>query len=352
MSENPNELSYRKYPTTLILFGLFSIGGGFYLYLQKNSWLGPAIALALALLFFLLASVLEVNANRITRTLSISRRGLIQRYHQEIAYSEITSIHVGTSYDSGNSSRTYRVEIKHKDGNIVPLRKAYSSGKRSKEKQAQKLRDFIGIEGVDTSFGGMINTASRVSLSQLRAEQESITGDQNETHVTDGIRWTISTHAFNTSLISRWHSSDYTLPENFLYLTQKMKGQKNLPDNKLLQSVYDKLFEQSLKIYNFDKADTPNLSNADLFPLDTHLEGDFFAYTSDKALAQKILNPWVERPLGVWAHKHPFTQGSTDQLAVLFSPRGLYIAVMGYINQEYLDELARLGAELIRAQEN
>ena len=107
-----------------------------------------------------------------------------------------------------------------------------------------------------------------------------------------------------------------------------------------------------MKIYNFDEADTPNLSNADLFPLDAHLEGDFFAYTNNKALAQNILNPWVKWPLADWARKHPFTQGSTDQLAVLFSPRGLYLAVMGYVNQEYLDELAHLGAELIRVQGN
>ena len=354
MDNNANQFSFRDYPTLPVIFGLASIGAGVYFYLRNPAtWTMPAVTLGVGLLMFLLASVLDVHADRITRTLSISRRGLVQRYQREIPFDEIAAIQIGASYsadDDGSTSTTYRVEIVLKDGSIVPLRKSYSSGRSSKEKRAQRLREFIGVGGADMSHDGIFQAASQMAQSQLQAEQESITGNQNEIHETNGIRWQIETLAFGSSPISRWYSSDYELPDNFLYLTQKMEGQKNPPNNKLMQAMHKKLFEQSLKVYGFDEFDAPNRKNADLFFLDDRLDAHFLAYTSDERLAQQILNPWTAMPLAAWAQKYPFTKNSVGQLAVLFGPSGLYLAVMGYINTEYLEELANLGAELVRAQ--
>ena len=350
MDNESNQLSFRDFPTAIVIFGMLSVGGGIFFYLQTRELVATAIALAFSLFLFLLASVLDVSADRLTRTLNISRRGLVQHYQRKIPFGDIASIQLGTSYGGDSSSPTYRVEIVLKDGSVVPLRNAYSSGRSGKEKQAQRLRDFIGIAGADTSLGGMIQTASQMAQHQFQAEQESITGDQDEVHETNGVRWKITTHAFGSAPMSRWHSSDYSLSDNFLYLTQKIAGQKNPPNNKLMQTVYEELFEQSMKIYGFDETDAPNMQNADLFVLNARLEETFFAYTSNAQIAQQILNPWTAIPLADWARSHPFTQNSTDQLAVLFGPNGLYLSVMGYINAEYLAELAALGAELVRAQ--
>ena len=352
MDKNTDQLSFRDFPTALVIAGFLSIAGSIYFYLQSHEWIPSAIALGFSLLLFLFATVLDVSADRLTRTLNISRRGLVYRYQREIPFNEIASIQVGSRYDSDDGSRTYRVELLLNDTSVVPLRNAYSSGRRCKEKQAEKLRAFIGVGGTDLSISGSFRNASRQMQPQFQAEQESITGNQNEVHETNGVRWQIKTFAMSTTPITRWHSSDYLLPDHFLYLTQKMTGQKNPPDNKLVQAMYEKLFEQSLKIYGFDAADTPNLQNADLFTLDARLDETFFAFTSNASLARQILNPWTAIPLAAWAQAHPFKQNSTDQLAVLFAPGGLYLAVMGYVNAEYLAELAALGAELVRAQGN
>jgi hypothetical protein len=74
------------------------------------------------------------------------------------------------------------------------------------------------------------------------------------------------------------------------------------------------------------------------------------AFTSDPAGARQILNPWVERPLADWAQKYPLKQGNTNQLAVIFSPQGVYLATMGLVNPEFLQELTALGVELVKAQ--
>ena len=107
---------------------------------------------------------------------------------------------------------------------------------------------------------------------------------------------------------------------------------------------------QSLKIFGFDKSDIPNSENADVFPLDARLDAHFIAYTSDKELIPQVLSPWVAIPLANWVEKHSSSQNSSEKLAVLFSPKGVYLAVPGYVNTEYLDELTDLGVEIVLAQ--
>ena len=56
-------------------------------------------------------------------------------------------------------------------------------------------------------------------------------------------------------------------------------------------------------------------------------------------------------PLAAWVQSHPLVKNNrSDELAILFSPEGLYLATMGLTNPEFLDDVAKLGAELIKAQ--
>ena len=350
---NENEYARQEYPISRVIMGFAFIAGGFYLYIQTGQWLFSSIFLALGLLSVLFASVLKINANRITRTLDISRTGLVQRYQREISFNEISTIQLGSSYNRKNG-RSYRIEIALKDGEIIPLRKHHSSGRRGKEKKAQELRRFIGVGGADSSLGGMFNAAlkmaKQVATPQFQAEQESISGNQAQIHERGGVRWQLETVGFGNMPISRWHALDYTLPSNFLYLAQKISGQKELPAQNLLNPVYEKLFEKPMQIYGFNEADIPNLPNADLFQLDSQLSEHFFAYTSDETRARQILNAWTKQPIIAWAKEHPFNGDSSDQLAILFSPNGLYLAVPGYVNEIYLDQLAELGTALVLAQ--
>ncbi|MCF6278057.1 MAG: hypothetical protein L3J16_04820 [Anaerolineales bacterium] len=206
----------------------------------------------------------------------------------------------------------------------MPLRKGYSSGRNKKERQAQRLREIIGVDGTDASIGGIFQTIEKMAAPRLQAEQESITGDQDEIHETDGVRWQIKTLAFGLSPISRWQSADVALPNNFIYLTQKMKGQKQPASNKLTQIVYEKLFAQSLNIYGYREMAAPYLDKADIYPVEARLSRDFFAFASDAAIANKILTPWTTMPLANWANRHPFKENTNEQLALFYGPQGLF----------------------------
>jgi hypothetical protein len=324
---------------------------GVYLYWRNGQWIALAIALGINLLILLLSTVLDVQADRLRGTLSISHRGLLRRSQRQIYFNEIESIQLGTSVrnDDGRKSRSYRVEIWLNDGSVVPLRTSYSSGRKSKTKTIEALRKIIGVSGAPTSVGGMIDLVSQVAASQIRVEQEVITGDQADIHETQGVRWQLESLSAGASPITRWLAPDYALPDHFLYLAQKLEGQKG---NKLMQMVSENFMAPSvlLSLYGFDESDTPNIENAETISLVGGLNKHFTAYASDERVARPILNAWVTTPLRAWAEKYPLKQGSSDQLLVLLGPNGLYLAVSGHIEAERLEELANLGAALARWQ--
>jgi hypothetical protein len=78
------------------------------------------------------------------------------------------------------------------------------------------------------------------------------------------------------------------------------------------------------------------------------------AYTSNQAEAQQILTPWIQQPLAEWGAKYPLQQFQSgarfSQIVVLFSPNGVYIATLGTLPPDKLDEVTRLGVELVKAQ--
>ncbi len=354
MQENPNELSYREYPVSLVLFSFLSFGVAAYFFLQNSAWTASAIAFALGALLLLMASILDVSANRITRKLSISRRGIIQHYHKEIDFSEIDLIQVGSHQDTDTSSRSYRIEITLKNGAILPFRNAYSGGRAAKEKRAKKLREFIGVGGADRSFGNLFRTAQQAATGQLqpqfRAEQEAITGDQNQIHETQGVRWQTETITFGNTPLLRWKSTDIFLPQSFLYLAQIPKDAIRLSDNKVTRQLSTPLFKHSLQLYGFSKEYTPDINTAQTIDLPADLGAYFTAYTDEPARAQQIINPWMIQALIRWAREHPLRKTS-DQLTLLLGPKGLIMAMPGLMNAEFLDEFAALGAELVRSQQ-
>ncbi len=358
MRDNPNEYSIREFPYTTIIIGLGFIAFGIFNYSKTNNWQNLALLCVIGLFILPFSTVLRVNAHRITRTINISRRGLFQRYHREVQFGEISAIQIGSHYgrDSDNNRTvTYRVEIILKNGEVVPLRKTYSGGRRGKEKTAQALREFVGVGGMSSSLSGAFSAAIEMAKQQvtpqMREEQESITGNQDQIHEQNGIRWQLKTLGFGNMPITRWHAIDYFLPPTrFLYLAQKREGQIELPAVGFLDSVHDKLFSQSLKVYNFEEKDAPNAAHGIQPKLDTQLNQLFLAHASDEVLANHILNSRTKILLFDWAKQHPASKDSSEQMAILFSPTGLYLTMPGYINSEYLDELTEFGSELFLAQ--
>ena len=347
MNDNPNQYNIREYPTQSLIFGLALILTGLYLYWRNGQWIALAIPLGIVLLILLLSTVLNVQADRLTGTLSIAHRGLLRRTQRQIYFNEIESIQLGRSVrnDEGSKSTSYRVEIWLNDGSVVPLRTSYSSGRKKKTETVEALRAFIGVSGAPTSVGGMIDLVSQVARSQIRVGQEAMTGDQVKIHETEGVRWQVESLSAGASPNTRWLAPDHALPDHFLYLAQKLEGQKS---NKLMQMVSENFLSPSLllNLYGFDESDTPGIENAETVALDRRLDTRFTALASDERTIRPILDAWARTSLSAWAEKYPLKQGSSDQLIVLLGPNGLYLAVSGHVAAERLEELANLGVAL------
>lgn len=353
--DNPSDqLTIREYPVFEWFFGLAALAfGTFTLRADPTQYFVPIAAAGVCLLFFVLSTILIVKADRNAGTLTIQRISLLRRFKREIPVSDLIAIQLEStrSYSSSSHSRstTYRIVAITKDQQVIPFRPSYSSGSWTKEAKAKKLREFLGVGGADMSIGGMLRTASSMAAEQFKVEQESITGDQDTYQVTDGVHWKLDTKAMGSSPVSRWFSPDYQMADSFVYVTQKIQGQSS--QGGLMSVVGKMLFKTSLSLYGFPPDLTPGVDNAEmLVPLDPQLEPHFMVYTSYLSGARQLLNPWTAMPLAAWAQKYPLKQGNNNQLAILFCPQGVYVAMMGLVNPEFLQELTALGVELVKAQ--
>ena len=145
MNNNQTKLHFREKPIAIWGIGIFMlIVGGIMFINNREQWIAPTIVMVVAVLVFLAGSIIEVTADKEARFLTISRRSILRKSLEEILFEDIDSIQIGTSYDDEDGTTTYRVEVRLKDGSVVPLRTVYSSGRKKKEEQAQTLREFIG----------------------------------------------------------------------------------------------------------------------------------------------------------------------------------------------------------------
>ena len=353
MDNHSDPLTLREYPIFEWIFGLAALAfGAFTLRSDPAQVILPIIASGVCLLFFSLSAILVVKADRTEGTLTIQRISLLRRYKREIPISSIQAIQLEStsSYSSSSHQRTttYRIVVITKDQEVIPFRNSYSSGSWPKEAKAKKLREFLGVGGADMSIGGLFQAASGMAAQQFQQEQAAITGSPDTDQVTDGVHWKLETKAMGGSPVSRWFSPDFQMTGNFVYVTQKMQGQSS--QSGLMSMVGKMLYRASLSLYGFAPDLTPGAEAGTVVPLDSQLEPYFMAFTSAPSLASSVLNPWAEMPLAAWAQKYPLQQGNTNQLAVLFCPQGVYVATLGLVNPEFLQELTALGVALVKAQ--
>ncbi len=345
MNNSSSELTLLDRPIVFWLFGASMLAGAIFV-LMRQQWLVGSI-LAASGIGILLIPTISVSANRITRALTISRHSLIRKSQQTIAFGEIAGISVSYKLDREDNSRTYRVEITLHNGEIVPLRNAYTSGHKRKDEQAQQLRAIVGVgEGV-TNMPPHVFDAANLQH-QFQQQQEEITGEQGTENITRGVRWSFETLAFSSTPLSHWRSSDFHLQDSFLFLAQKTPEQDMLPN--WLQSATNLLFKQSMLVYGFGEADSPDIATATPIELPERLKPYFLAYGDEPARAGQLLNTWVITPLVEWAHKYPLTQQNAgSQIVLHIGPKGLSLRTIGLVNPEYLDELTTLGVALVRA---
>jgi hypothetical protein len=347
MTEDQNTLVIRDYPTGLWLTGFFlMIFGIIFLITTPGNIFLIGIELILAFIFFILPKTLIITADKMSQKLTLHYRSLFQTSTKDIPFSEIVSFGLESSHDSDGS--TYRLSIRCKDGSVIPLRSYYSSGTRGKQKKADQLNQFLGLVEEDSGSQNLL-------ASTLHPQFQSPSTDSSiEEHITDGVHWRVQIAQLGNSTVTRWFSPDSCFTGGFLLLAQKAAGQKGFVSS-LFGGMGKMVFPPLMQLYGFSQADTPGLDSAVvLSPLEPHVEPHFAAFTSNPEAARSILNPWACNPLEDWATRYPlktFQPGKLfGQLVVLFSPQGLYIANMGELIPEAVEEITNLGIQLVKSQ--
>ncbi len=358
MDSNNSQLIIREYPFGVWIAGLFLAGAGAFFYAKTpGQWIVVTVLGAVGLILVLTATILTVGADRTSGMLTLKYRNLLfLGSKKEIPLSEIAAVQVEmsrgntSSSHGGSSGPSYRIVVVRKDGQVVPFRSYYSGGALGKQKKAQKLRTFLEVGGTDQTPLGLLKMGTQMIQERFQEQQESMTSDREEEHITDGIHWKVQTVTFGASAITHWFSPGFQCVSGFLFLTQKVEGQKTIGGG-----LGKMLYQQSIGLYGFSGEDTPGLTAAEvLTSLDPQLDSHFSAFTSDPGAARQILNPWIAAPLADWALRYPLKQvqkpGLFGQLAILFSPRGVYVASLGTMIPEAVEELTNLGVELVKTQ--
>lgn len=350
------ELRLRDYPIIAWLFGFGGIAFGTFYFLTNAA---PAryngfFSAGIGLLILIFMYALTITVDKQTGMLILDYRSIILHSVNEIPLSEIKSIRLDSSSSrSKNRSTTYRIEAVLKNGETIPFRSYYSSEFILKQRRVDALRKFIGLtEDFDESPIGLFRAVPKLGQQIAQAQQQALTGSNAEEHVTDGVHWQLQSIGIGAAPGTRWFSPDFKTRSGFLFLAQKVAGQSS---SGFLASLSKTLFKQSIALYGFDASDTPNLAQADLYAslspaVDTH----FMAFSSASSEARQILNPWAQNPLANWGERHPLKQlqssGPYSQIVVLFSPNGVYIACPGTLQPEQVDEVTKLGIELVKSQ--
>ena len=352
------ELKLRDYPFIAWIVGFAGIGWGGYAFISTLPAFNfnALFAAGVGLLFLIFTYALNVTADKQTGMLTLDYRSIFHHSVKEVPLNQIRSIHVDrsrTRSSKGGTSTTYRVEAILKNGEVVPFRSYHTGNLFKHQKWANELRAFLNLsEGFDETPQGLFQAAKQAGGMVAKSQQEAMTGSNSQLHRADGVNWQLQSFGMGGAPGTRWFSPDFKTQGSFLFLAQKVAGQSSTG---FLASLGKSLFKQSIALYGFDTSDTPNLDQADTYAsLSATLDTHFMAYTSNQAEAQQILNPWIQQPLAEWGAKYPLQQFQSgarfSQIVVLFSPNGVYIATLGTLPPDKLDEVTRLGVELVKAQ--
>lgn len=352
------ETVVRDVPTFVWIFGLGFFGLGLYLFFNQSApWFIGAIFILVGAALVAFVPIVTIRVDRGGGMLEIEKRSLTLKHSQEMRVSEIKSVYVdqSVSRDDGSTSYTYRVVIVKNDGEQLPLRSAFSSGRRKKVQQADAIRQIVGVGGSDefpVDAGTALAQAFALNPIEDQERQTGIPAGEQETN---GVRWKLEAFQFGGagegSPVYRWSSMDFETPGYFVYLAQRVEGvgkQKGL-----MNLVGNLLIKQSIRMYGFDEYYAPGWDNAvSMEDVDRRLVENYFVYTSDPLEARRLLNPWTVMPLVGWADRYALDRRSRQfhQMTVLFSSLGVYVSVLNTLDRAQVDELVALGVELVRAQ--
>ena len=353
------ELKLREYPIFGWLFGLIAFGYSIYIFITGGTAfiMHTLVSAGVGLLSFVLSYALTVTADKQTGMLTLDYRSVFHHSVKEIPLNQIQTIFVSSSTSrssKGGRSTTYCVEALLKSGERVPFRAYSSSGSFLKQRWANQLRTFLNLEeAFDETPMGILRAAPKAGASMASLHQEAMTGSNAEMRTTEGVNWQLQSFGLGATPGMRWFSPDFKTQGGFLFLAQVVPGQSS---SGLIASLSKTLFKQSIALYGFNASDTPDIDRADTYAsLAPKLATHFMAFTNNQTEARQIMNPWAQNPLTAWGTQYPLKQFQSgarfSQIIVLYSPNGVYIATQGVLPPDKLDEITRLGIELVKSQQ-
>jgi hypothetical protein len=363
--DSSNQLKIREYPIALIITGLCLLGAAVFFYF-KNAGLIPVIILGLISLLVLLvfATVTTITIDKNQGLFSISKHSVLLHKRQDIPLHEIANFEIEATRSHSSSSHhnhqtTYRIVMVKTSGEKVPLQGYYSSGYGDKAQKARQYCEFLNLPGWEDKPTNLIQAAMQAQVNLTRqvpqAAPQGPDGASQEKGVTSGVSWWIERHAIGGQPVTRWVSSDFCLPGSFLLISQKPHGSSSLGGGGFLAGLVKMALQQVIGMYGFLPSDLPGFEQANALPSSGgQLDQDYSLMSNDPYSTSRLLNSYLLNYLATWAQRHPMGNitrpNQLGQLVVLFSPRATYVAALGTLTKEQLDEIIALSAAIVQSQ--
>lgn len=327
MNDNKSDQIYVDRPLVIWIFAAaWLILGIIFSRHQRDNLLVMLSVIGVPLAMVLLSPVVTVRGDRQRRVLSIRRRYVWRVKMEEITFDEIAAVQVGENVDS-DGDITYRVEFILKNGQVVPLRKVYTSGHKEKVRLAQELEEYLALE------------------SETAAEGQAQPAFQER----EGVRWRIDYQESGSLNFMVWFSPDARLPNAFLFLAQYPTAQRSIFGQRWFKTAGKMLLKQALRMHSLNGEDIPDLENAQPLTLPSSLSEHFLGLSDEPQRVDRLLTPWIVRSLSEWGQRHPVRQGDDHQLTLLLGPRGLSLRLSGGISGALEGEVIALGIDLVKA---
>jgi hypothetical protein len=349
-----NQLVIKNRPILSWVMGGLCIIAAIFIFIVNKSVVGALPFLFFALLLLLIfGSVNTITADNLRRVLTVSTRSVFNNKISEYPFSEIANFEVEASRNRTSTRHrnvNYRIVMIKTNGEKIPLQNVFTSFYDDKARKAKALSQYLNLPGWEDKPTNLFQTAmqSQVALTSL----PTMTKDGT----TSGVDWKIEVHTIGGKPVTHWISANYTCPGNFLLVSQKPANSPSLGGGGgLLGNLVAMVYQQILGMYGFLPSDTPGYSSAvAVTTLDDRFDRNFGTLSNELGFGKSLLNPWTLTPFIQWAEKYPLktitTSDQVGQLAVLYSPRGLQVAILGSLPATETDEIISLGVELVKAQ--
>lgn len=347
-----NQLVIKDRPFLSLTIAVIMIILAFVSFLFSNDYFALFIFLFIGLVFLAVSQSTTIVADQIKRSVTISNRSIFGSKEVEVPFGHIADFDVETSRTRSshrNRGANYRLILIKTNGERMPMRSVFTSGYNTKARQARELCQFLNLPGWQDKATNIFQAAVQ---SQAKLTQQLDTVDQG---TTSGVTWTIEVSSMSGKPVStRWFSPDFTCPDKFVLIAQKPVGTLNIPGGGLISNLALQVYRHMLGIYGFLPSDTPGFDPAGIITAqDTDFDQNFTVLCNDPGFGQSILNQWTIIPCKNWADRNPLKTISRSeqpgQLVVLFSPRGVHVAVMGTLPRIQTDDLINLGVDVVKA---